>query len=315
MIGQVAAIVLVVLVGGVLALTGLTARWVVGHPERIRAGLSWVAERPAVVWVRSRYPRQWHFLDRRLAPGEATGLALTLGVGMVLALGLSFRQLLDNVAEGDGIAVADRPVLRFVAAHREPWLVTTMQVISDVGSPAGVGILATVVGVTLAWVRRSWLPLLVAWFGAAGIGMINLAVKGLVSRSRPPAAIAVLGADGYSFPSGHTIGTTAVWLLSAWMVSRWVIRGHTSRDLLWIGALVVIVAVGISRVYLGVHFPSDVMAGWTLGAAWSVMIALVVSVWEQSHRAAPVSVGPIPVRDIALGTGPVSRDRDTVDPG
>lgn len=308
--GQLAAIVLVVLVGSALALTGLTARWVVGHPERIRAGLAWVAERPAVVWVRSRYPRQWRFLDRRLAPGEATGLALTLGVGMVLALGLSFRQLLDNVLERDGIAVADRPVLRFLAAHREPWLVTTMQVISDVGSPVGVGIMAAVVGVTVAWVRRSWLPLLVAGFGTAGIGMINLTVKGLVSRGRPPVDIAVLGEDGYSFPSGHTIGTTVVWLLSAWMVNRWVIRGHTSRDLLWVGTVIVIIAVGISRVYLGVHFPSDVMAGWTLGAAWAVMIALVVGVWEQSHRAAPVSVGPS-----ALDTGPVSRGRDTVDPG
>ena len=308
--GQLAAIVLVVLVGSALILTGLTARWVVGHPERIRAGLAWVGERPAVVWVRSRYPRQWNFLDRRLAPGEATGLALTLGVGMVLALGLSFRQLLDNVLESDGIAVVDRPVLRFLATHREPWLVTTMQVISDVGSPVGVGILATVVGVTLAWVGRSWLPLLIAGFGVAGIGMINLTVKGLVSRSRPPVAIAVLGEDGYSFPSGHTIGTTVVWLLSAWMVNRWVIRGQISRDLLWIGTLSVVVAVGISRVYLGVHFPSDVMAGWTLGAAWVVMIALVVSVWEQSHRAAAASVG-----HSTLGTGPVSRGRDTVDPG
>ncbi len=308
MSGQVAAVVLTVLVAGTLAVIGLAARWVVGHPERIRAGLAWVGERPAVVWVRSRYPRQWHFLDRRLAPGEATGLALTLGVGMVLALGMSFRQLLDNVLESDGIAVADHPVLRFLAAHREPWLVTTMQVISDVGSPVGVGILATVVGVTLAWVRRSWLPLLIAGFGAAGIGMINLTVKGLVSRSRPLEAIAVLGEDGFSFPSGHTTGTTVVWLLSAWMVSRWVIRGRVGRDMVWTGTVLMIVAVGISRVYLGVHFPSDVMAGWTLGAAWVVMIALVVSVWEQSQRASPAPVGPR-----GLDTGPVSRG--TVDPG
>src|ERR671917_1482812 len=197
--GQLAAIVLVVLVGSALALTGLTARWVVGHPERIRAGLAWVAERPAVVWVRSRYPRQWRFLDRRLAPGEATGLALTLGVGMVLALGLSFRQLLDNVLESDGIAVVDRPVLRFLATHREPWLVTTMQVISDVGSPVGVGILATVVGVTLAWVRRSWLPLLIAGFGVAGIGVVQFFGEGGGSGKRPPGGLPGLGGEGQPF--------------------------------------------------------------------------------------------------------------------
>ncbi len=282
MSGELATAVLMVIMLGALALTGLTARWV-GHPKRIRAGLAWVAERPAVVWVRSRYPRQGQFLSRLLAPGEATGLALTLGVGAVLALGLSFGQLLDNVLESDGIAVADRPVVRFLAAHREPWLITAMQVISDVGSPVGVAITATVVGAALAWARRSWLPLLVAGLGAAGIGMINLTVKWLVARSRPPLAIAVGGEDGFSFPSGHTTGTTVVWLLSAWMVSRWVIRSRAGRDMVWTGALLLIAAVGTSRVYLGVHFPSDILAGWVLGAAWAATIALVVNVWEQSH--------------------------------
>jgi membrane-associated phospholipid phosphatase len=290
--GELATAVLVMLVVGTLALTGLAARWVVGHPERIRAGLGWVAERSVVVRVRSRYPRPGRFLGRRLAPKEATGLALTLGVGVVLALGLSFGQLLDNVLESDGIAVADHPVLRFLATHREPWLVTTMQVISHVGSPAGVGITAILMGVVLAWYRRSWLPLLIIGSGAVGIGMINLTVKWVVSRSRPPKAIAVLGEDGFSFPSGHTTGSTVVWLLLAWMISRWLIRGNASRDLIWIGALFVIVAVGVSRVYLGVHFPSDVLAGWTLGAAWAVIIALVANVWEQSHRASPALVDP-----------------------
>ncbi|MGH3798761.1 MAG: phosphatase PAP2 family protein [Pseudonocardiaceae bacterium] len=302
MSGELAAAVLVVLVVGALALTGLAARWVVGHQERIRAGLAWVAERRAVVWVRSRYPRQWRFLGRLLTPGEATGMALTLGVGTVLALGLSFGQLLDNVLESDGIAVADRPVLRFLAAHREPWLVTAMQVITDMGSPVGVAITAILVGTALAWTRRSWLPLLVVGLGAAGIGMINLTVKWLVSRSRPSQAIAVLGEDGFSFPSGHTTGTTVVWLLSAWMVSRWVIRSRAGRGMAWTGSLLLIFAVGASRVYLGVHFPSDVLAGWTLGAAWAVIIALVVNVWEQSHRTPPASVDPT-----ALDSGPVSR--------
>ncbi|MGH3936315.1 MAG: phosphatase PAP2 family protein [Pseudonocardiaceae bacterium] len=284
MSGQLATAVLAILVVGVLAVTGLAARWVVGHPERIRTGLTWVADRQVVAWVRSRYPRPGRFLGRRLAPEEATGLALTLGTGMVLALGLSFGRLLDNVLESDGIAVADRPILGFLAAHREPWLVSTMQVITDVGSPVGVAITAAVVGAALAWSRRSWLPPLAIGLGLAGIGMINVTVKWVVSRGRPPVAIAVLGEDGYSFPSGHTTGTTVVWLLVAWMVSRWVVHSRASRDMVWIGALLLIVAVGVSRVYLGVHFPSDVMAGWTLGAAWAVTIALVVTVWEQSHR-------------------------------
>jgi membrane-associated phospholipid phosphatase len=290
--GELAAAVLVVLVVAALALAGLTARWVVGHPERIRAGLAWVANRPAVDWVRSRYPRQWRFLGRRFAPGEAAGLTLTLGVATVLALGVGFGELLDNVLDGEGIAVADRPVVQFLAAHRQPWLITVARVITDMGSPVGAAVTAVVVGVALAWIRRSWLPLLVFALGAGGIGVINMTVKRLVSRSRPPLATAALGEQGFSFPSGHTVGTTVVWLLSAWMVSHWVIGPRAVRVAAWTTALLMIIAVGATRVYLGVHFPSDVLAGWALGAAWAVTIALVVNVWEQSRRTLTASVGP-----------------------
>ncbi|MGH3767109.1 MAG: phosphatase PAP2 family protein [Pseudonocardiaceae bacterium] len=278
-------VLVVVVVLGVFALTGFTARWVVGHPERIRAGLGWVAERPAVVWVRSRYPRQWRFLGRRFEPGEAAGLTLTLGVATVLALGVGFGQLLDGVVDSDGITVADRPVLRFLAVHRQPWSTTVATLITDAGSPVGTALTGVVVGVVLAWLRRSWLPLLTMLLGGAGIAAINTAVKNLVSRSRPPQSTAVVGEHGFSFPSGHTTGTTVVWLLLAWMIGRWIISRRAARVALWAGALLMIGAVGVTRVYLGVHFPSDVLAGWSLGAAWAVVIALVAKVWEQSSRA------------------------------
>jgi undecaprenyl-diphosphatase len=146
---------LVVAVLGVLALTGFTARWVVGHPERIRAGLTWVAERRAVVRMRSRYPRQWRFLGRRFERGEAAGLTLTLGLVTVLVLAVGFGQLLDSVVESDGITVADRPVLGFLAAHRQSWWTTAATVITDVGSPVGTAVTGVAVGLVLAWLRRS----------------------------------------------------------------------------------------------------------------------------------------------------------------
>jgi membrane-associated phospholipid phosphatase len=279
---------LVILVLSALALTSVTARWVVGHPERIRVALAWAAQRPAVSWVRSRYPRQWRFVGRRFAPGEAAGLALTLGLAAVLALGVSFGQILDHVLDGEGVAMADHPVTRFLAEHREPWLITIATVITDMGSPVGATVLATVVGVTVARIRRSWLPLVVMVLGAGGIGLINMAVKRLVSRDRPSLSTAVVGEDGFSFPSGHTVGTTVVWLLSAWMIGCWVIGGWSSgrragRTTVWTAALLMIIAVGTTRVFLGVHYPSDVLAAWVLGGAWAVTVALVANVWQQSY--------------------------------
>jgi membrane-associated phospholipid phosphatase len=277
-------VVLVLALGlGVLGASGFAAWWVVGHPERVRAGLAWIAERPAVDWVRSHYPRQWRFLGRRFAPGEAAGLTLTVGAAAVLALGVSFEQMLDSVLERDGITLVDRPVLHFLATHRQPWSITAAEVISDIGSPLGVAVTGLLVGSVLAVLRRSWLPLLVVVLGGAGIAVINTTVKRLVSRSRPPQLTAVLGEHGFSFPSGHTTGTTAVWLLLAWMIGHWVIGRRAGRVMVWTGALLMIAAVGLTRIYLGVHFLTDVLAGWALGAAWAVTIALVATVWEHAR--------------------------------
>ncbi|HET9117741.1 MAG TPA: phosphatase PAP2 family protein, partial [Pseudonocardiaceae bacterium] len=233
----------------------------------------------------------WQFLSRRFEPGEAAGLTLTLGLAVVLALSVGFGQLLDSVVESDGITVADRPVLGFFAAHRQLWWTSTATVITDVGSPVGTAVTGVAAGIALAWLRRSWLPLLIIVLGGVGIALINTAVKSAVSRSRPPLITAVSTAHGYSFPSGHTTGTTVVWLLLAWMIGHWVIRRRVALAILWAGALLMVGAVGVTRVYLGVHFLSDVMAGWALGAAWAVIIALVVRVWEQSSRIFPSLVG------------------------
>lgn len=275
--------VVLVLGLGVLGMSGFAAWWVVGHPERVRAGLAWIAERPAADWVRSRYPRQCRFVGRRFAPGEAAGLTLTVGAAVVLALGVGFEQMLDSVLESDGVTTIDRPVLHFLATHRQPWSTTVAQVITDIGSPLGVAVTGLLVGLVLAVLRRSWLPLLIAVLGGAGIAVINTAVKRLVSRSRPPQLTAVLGEHGFSFPSGHTTGTTAVWLLLAWMIGHWVIGRRAGRVMVWTGALLMIAAVGLTRIYLGVHFLSDVLAGWALGAAWAVTVALVATVWEHAR--------------------------------
>ena len=276
-------LVVLVLGLGVLGTSGFAAWWVVGHPERVRAGLAWIAERPAVDWVRSRYPRQCRFVGRRFAPGEAAGLTLTVGAAAVLALGVGFEQMLDSVLESDGVTTIDRPVLHFLATHRQPWSITVAQVITDIGSPLGVAVTGLLVGLVLAVLRRSWLPLLIAVLGGAGIAVINTAVKRLVSRSRPPQLTAVLGEHGFSFPSGHTTGTTAVWLLLAWMIGHWVIGRRAGRVMVWTGALLMVAAVGLTRIYLGVHFLSDVLAGWALGAAWAVTAALVATVWEHAR--------------------------------
>jgi undecaprenyl-diphosphatase len=232
----------------------------------------------------ARFERHRQFLLRRLSPSEAAGLTVTVGVAVVVALGLLFAWLLDDVLEGDGLVALDRPALAALAAHREPLLTTAVRVVTDIGGTIAAPVLAVLVGAGLSVARRSWLPLVVSVAGIVGIRLITLVVKVSVERDRPSLLLAVLGADGYSFPSGHTTGTTVVWLGSAWMLTHWVVHRRSAQLAVWLLAAAMTVAVGVSRVYLGVHYPTDVLAGWAVGGAWTLVLVLTVIVWENRRQ-------------------------------
>jgi hypothetical protein len=91
--------------------------------------------------------------------------------------------------------------------------------------------------------------------------------------------------DGWSFPSGHATGTAATALLSAWMLSRWLIGSWAGRVMLWAKTIGVVLLIGFSRVYLGVHYVSDVLAGWLLGTMWAGVVMLAGSWWDDARRA------------------------------
>lgn len=111
------------------------------------------------------------------------------------------------------------------------------------------------------------------------MGLVLFTAKALVGRQRPPLPFAAVAADGYSFPSGHATGTATIMVLSAWMLTRWLITGWTARVIVWAMAIGSALVIGYSRVYLGVHYVSDVLAGWLLGIAWAGIVMLVGSWW------------------------------------
>jgi undecaprenyl-diphosphatase len=240
--------------------------------------------------ARSRALRAWmsergcrEALARRLGVGEAAGLALTAGLAAVFALAAVFTYVLDSVLDGEGVAAVDRPASRWLAVHRDGWLTVVIRVITHAGDPAVVAVLAVLVCAGVAWRTRSWLPVTLGVLGAGGIGLVVTAVKLAAGRSRPPLPFAAVAEDGYSFPSGHAAGITVVVLLSAWMLTRWVVRSWTARVVVWTSASLLIGMVGFSRIYLGVHYLSDVSAGWVLGAAWACTVAVACGWWEAAR--------------------------------
>jgi undecaprenyl-diphosphatase len=211
-----------------------------------------------------------------LGPDETTlVLTLIMGLAAVALAAVGVGTLVDDVTDGDGVTAVDHPVAGFVAAHRAGALTSVMKAVSVVGGPAGMAVLALAAGLLLGVVWRWWAPAVVLAVTAAGIFGLTVVFKAALGRARPPLAQAMAAADGYGFPSGHAAAAAAVCGAAAWLCSLRM-RSWRGRIAVWAAAAMLAALVGISRVYLGVHWVSDVIGGWIFGILW---MAVVVSGW------------------------------------
>jgi membrane-associated phospholipid phosphatase len=271
-----------------LVLLAAVAIWVARH-ERLASRL-WGRVRDgaglgrAAAWARERVGARGWALLRRLPAYEVAGAALLVGSAVVAGLAAGFTAVLEDVLEGDGVAGLDQPTAGWLATHRDPWLTTTLRVATEAGGPVPLAGLAAVSCAAAVWRYRSWLPVALALAGVSGIALAVVVAKALVIRDRPHISLAVLAEDGFSFPSGHAAGSAAIALLSAWMLCRWLITPWTGRVIVWSLAIALAVVIGYSRVYLGVHYVSDVLAGWLLGTTWAGVVMLVGSWWDNARR-------------------------------
>ncbi|MDA3637958.1 phosphatase PAP2 family protein [Mycobacterium xenopi] len=239
----------------------------------------------AEAWAREKlHDRGWS-LPLRWPLSEVAGVALLVGLAVVVALGAGFTEVLDDVLEGDGIAGIDQPAARWLATHRDLWLTTALRAITGAGGGATLGAVAAIACAAASWASRSWAPVVFGLAGAGGITLVLFTAKALVVRDRPPLPFGAIAADGYSFPSGHAAGAAAGAGLFAWMLTRWLVTRWAGRVAVWAAAIGIAAVLGFSRVYLGVHYISDVVAGWLLGAAWAGAVMVVGSWWDNTRRA------------------------------
>ncbi|MGH3344188.1 MAG: phosphatase PAP2 family protein [Carbonactinosporaceae bacterium] len=200
---------------------------------------------------------------------------------LAAAVGMAgFSTVAGEVRERAGIVVVDRHVLEFAVTHRTPDVVAAMGLVTQLGGAIALLTVAVLGGLAVGAVRRSWVPLVLLAVTLVGAGVAVSVLKALIARPRPPAVLAVYLEAGYGFPSGHTTHATAGYLMLAVLVTV-TVRRVWVRVTAWVSAVLVVAAVGVSRVVLGVHAPSDVLAGWLLGLSW---VALVVSVWWSLKR-------------------------------
>jgi undecaprenyl-diphosphatase len=232
---------------------------------------------------------QW--LSRKLGPHGA--LILTLAAGALIATGLTavFAQVYDSVTEADGVAGLDHPVLDAGKSVRSPLVDVIVTAYTDVGGTIGMPILALAALAVLGIRRRSWTPVILIAIAGAGSLLMTIAGKRLIGRARPELADAVPPYEySASFPSGHALNSVVIAGIVAYLI---LLRLKTPRSRVLIAALAAVFALtmGLSRVYLGHHWLTDVMAAWALGLAWLALVItahrLYLTVRKQRTPSAP----------------------------
>jgi undecaprenyl-diphosphatase len=206
------------------------------------------------------------------AAGGIGLLAAALAAGLITLLIAGATTTYDSVKEGDGLAQIDQPVLTWMGAHRTRALDTAVTAFTNIGGPTLLPIIATIVTVLLAWRWHSWTPIAFMVVATAGSLAITAAGKDLAARVRPPQSLAVPPFESSpSFPSGHTLNSTVIAIVLSYLVVLHVPR-RRARTAVIIGLGVYAVLMGLSRVFLGQHWFTDVIAGWVAGAAWAVAL-------------------------------------------
>jgi len=207
-------------------------------------------------------------MSRPLFPARTGRLSLWLG-GAALAL-FAFVRITREYIEGD-VGAMDRTIALAVARMRTPWLTIAAIDVTALGSITLV-ILFSAFTLVVLLVLRDRIGALQLLAASAGAGILTTVTKNLIERIRPEEAQQLIVVSGFSYPSGHSLSTSALYLTIAIIAARY-IQHSGARVAIFLALSAVVILVGSSRIYLGVHYATDVVSGISLGAAWALLLA------------------------------------------
>jgi undecaprenyl-diphosphatase len=220
-------------------------------------------------------------LARRVEALPSLLTVLLVSFGVVLGCAVAGGELLELAERPDGSTAFDSSITSWVVEHRTDGLTAVARAFSTIGSQAVLAPLVGIAVVALLW-RRELVSagfLAAAWGGALGLYSLT---KHLVDRPRPPSQIWLTDVGrSSSFPSGHATQSLATFLALVLVSALWLPR---IRWPAMAGAVVLAAGVGWSRVYLGVHWTTDVGAGWLIAAAWLAIVVWLGSAARSIER-------------------------------
>jgi undecaprenyl-diphosphatase len=226
--------------------------------------------------------------------GSYAPILLVVVVGGIAAVGAGY--LFIEIAEQITLTASivyrvDQAIHTWFGHEHQAALTVLFETTTTIGGPVGLIAIATIVAATLLVLKERASAIFVAV--TVGVGaLLNLGLKMIFARTRPDLVTALVTARWYSFPSGHAMDSYITFGTLAYLALRQPWRWAAKSACLAI-ALTMVVLVGISRVYLGVHWASDIAGGWSAGTVWltSAVVAfeMLLRLRQRRRRAAPTS--------------------------
>lgn len=232
------------------------------------------------------------FLHARFSPEGYAGIHLTLGALLLIAASAIFGAIAEDVASAEAITHLDVQIAQWLHFHANPLLTRLMLAVTNTHSVAGIFCMAIVAGIYLA-TRKSWYWLLSLAVAVVGAALLNIAMKYAFHRARPVFDDPLLTLATYSFPSGHTAGSTAFYgIVACYLFPRG--AAWPQRACIALFAVCMVLLVGVSRMYLGVHYFSDVLGAMAEATAWlALTITAVSTLRRRRHFYSQPGMAPI----------------------
>jgi undecaprenyl-diphosphatase len=216
--------------------------------------------------VRRRFARQIRFLQARFSPEGYLGLHLTVGLLLILAAGWWFGDIAEDMSRDAATRLLDERVTSWFHEQATPTLTQITRVMTFFGSVGFIAAASSCVAIVLV-ARKAWYQLLALVLAVGGGSLLNILLKHFFHRQRPVLENPLVTLSSFGFPSGHTMGATLFYGVLAVFAAQWV-RTWRLRVLTFGIAALAIVLIGLSRIYLGAHYLTDVLGAIAVGLAW-----------------------------------------------
>lgn len=210
------------------------------------------------------------FKENSINTGEVSGRIPTYSIVTMCLTGFFVLWLM---VETGNASLIDDPVRNTVISMRRDWLTPIMKVITYMGNWQTITVICLILLIIKKTRITYGVPLSI---GALFVSLANKGIKAIVMRPRPDAEMFLIEQGGWSFPSGHAITSMFFFGMLIWLIRRNV-TNHRTANVLTVLLAIPMILIGVSRVYLGVHYPTDVLAGWCLGVLVIAVMAEIIA--------------------------------------